>query len=256
MDRVDIALTDFELIENDYREADVPIYVGDIVHVELIGGSNRPLPLMDADVYTKDNPRIRSGSPPLWWRGRWSNGGKIAVSGNLSGSSVRLWFIRRPPPLHFGRTTSTSDAELILDTSGETVLATQRGRVSRVPGDYVGQLVYVDGDSAVAGGGANVGQLRRVTAFDASTVTCTFESVLPAALTATTDYSFVIPLEYPAFDYMVKKVVHELAIRLGNAQYTAITERAEMLAEERFDRAIGNRDRGHIHRVWNTRGRR
>lgn len=252
MDSVTILASEFTATEVARMEVELPANVGDIKQVEVLGPNGALSGALPSQIETKSSPFLRGGMP-TWFRSGFENNGKFSIVGMPSGSDIRVWFQRQIPPLHYGRTASIVDGEIQLDLTGSPPAGTQAGRVERIDDVYNGMQVFIDGDSNVVGGGPSVGQIRRVTDYDGATYTCTLESSLPGALTATTLYSLVVPLEDQFYPYFIHRVAQEIVARAGSPASAGMMEQRLARIEAEFDAAIMVRDSGNPPRIVNSR---
>lgn len=252
VDSVILPASGFTETEPGRYESEVPGHVGDIKKVELVSSNQTYTLVLPGGLETHGSHLLRGGLP-AWFRSGFENNGKLSIVGTSPGLSVRVWFQRQVPPLHYGRTASTVLREIQLDLTGSPPAGTQAGRVERMDDLYIGTQVYIDGDPNVAGGGPNIGQVRRVTEYDGPSYTCTFDPALPGPLTATTLYSLVVPLEDQFFPYFIHRTAQEIVSRVGSPASARPMEERLARIETEFDAACLLRDSGNPPRITNSR---
>lgn len=252
MDSVTILESQFTPVEVNRFEVELPGHVGDIKQVEMLGPNGSLSGVLPSQLQTKSSPFLRGGLP-TWFRSGFENNGKLSIVGAPAAFQARIWFQRQPTPIHYGRTASTGDSAIQLDLTGSPPAGTQAGRVERMDDLYIGTQVFIDGDPNVAGGGPSIGQVRRVTDYDGATYTCTLDTPLPGALTATTLYSLVVPLEDQFFPYFIHRAAQEIVSRAGSPASAIAMEARLARVEAEFDAACMLRDSGNPPRIVNSR---
>lgn len=242
LDRLDIAPSAMTRVEDQWYEYSLPEWVGAIRLVEGVTGSSdtRPIEAIPAGLEHKDVSRVAFLSKqPRWIRSRYGRPGSISFMGDVTFSSIRVWYIRRYPPLHYGTAQSGT-------TTTIQFAASPTGTVIQRDSLYVGMDVLMTN-------GTNTDQFRRVTAYTGATRTATLDSALPVAVTASTTYSLVVPLEQEHGDYFIEDVTRRLLARLANTEHLAATEPQYREAQERFKASLETRDQAQPRRIFSRR---
>lgn len=254
LDRKDIAVSAFTTVETQWSEYALPEYIGSIRKVEGLpstsaGSSSlwQTFEIWDAPFDNHDAPRSPLyGSIPLWTRSRWGRPGSFSIWGDISRfASIRVWFTRKWPPLHFGTAAGGSTTTLVFSSSPQGVVVARDDL-------YVGMQIEVSADSG--GTPVPVDSLRRITGYVGSTKTATLESAWPSsgASTSTTQYSMVVPLEAEHTEYLMEQVTLRLLQRAGNELHIGLMTPRMMQLEERFVASLSQRDAKPL-RIWNRR---
>lgn len=245
LDRMDVAPASWTRVEDLWYEYELPEYVGSIRRVEgPVGGAGdvRPIEAIPVGVDTKDYSRLpfRSNTPG-WFRSRFGHPGKIAFMGDVfSFSSVRIWFQRRYPPLHYGVAGNGTGSTTLLTFDTTPTAGTLIKRADL----YVGMDVQFTGAT-------NTDVIRRITAWTGTVAT--LASPTPVNITSTQAYSLIVPLEVEHGEYFIETVVRRLLARLGNTEHMAATEPQYSELRERFRASAHTRDGGkplRIQRRW------
>lgn len=204
----DIPLASFALsaTETNVYTFSLPEYVSEVELVELIGATQIPTTIEPAELWHKDSGRAGYGGPRWNWSGGRS-GGRFEIRGRLlSGSTVRVWFVRRWPPMSYGLAASGGASTLVLSaapTAGRNVLRDDL---------YIGVDVELTNNSP-----AGVqDQIRRVSDYVASTRTLTVDPAWGTAPDNTTTYALVVPVEPEHTEYVALLASRALLERDGN----------------------------------------
>lgn len=215
-------------------ELALPEYVTAVRQVTMLKSVPAEVPIPQADVHSKDWSRISRGGV-AWWRGP---DGNIRFSGSLGGTAtIRVYFIRRWPPLHYGQAAGGSATTLVFDASPV-------GRVLRQQSIYVGSSFQLLS-------GANEGLTVRATAFDRVTKTITFTPAVTAVV-ATDDYAMTVPVHHEAADYLVLEVARALVTSAGNTDYLSALMPQYAQALALFESSLATRDQAEPRSLWAT----
>lgn len=244
LDRMDIAPTAFTRVEELWYEYPLPEWVGAIRLVEgvISSGTVRPIAAVPANLEQKDHSRTPFMSQqPVWIRSQLGRPGKFSIMGEVgSFTNVRLWFIRRFPPQHYGAA-SSGTANTIVFTNPPA-----NGTLTRRDNLYVGMDIAFTS-------GPNIDQIVRVTSFNAATLTAAFTPQLGAAVANGHSYSTIIPLEPEHGEYFIEEVTRRMLARLSNVDHLRATEPQYAELRDRFVASLRQRDNAAPKRIWSRR---
>ena len=189
---------------------------------------------------------------PAWSFTEGAFPGKISFWQSLT-DDVRVWFIRRYPPLHIGVAGST-------DANGETLRfdqsATRVGELWRRPDLYETMQVEIVGDATTP---SNVGLRSFISAWDGTDAT--LETPVGQITSGDTTYEVLAPMPDEAMNYFEWSVAEEM---LGRSWDTGALASAQMMLygptglERRFDAGLTrriSRERVTMQRNTTWRGR-
>lgn len=206
---VDLPVSGFAVDGIEYT-VDLDEMVRVIRKVELPStGNGRPVPVEEADLEAKDAPRSTlGGRSPVWYQ---PEQGVLAIVGSLgSFQTVRVWYLRGWPPLHYG----VAQVNGAPTTTTMVLSAAPVGRIARRSSVLVGHRIEFTA-------GPNLDAIVRVTAYDPVANMVTFTPAVTAAPSASDSYSLVVPLTPEHNDFFIESTVTKLLERSGNAQYMA-----------------------------------
>lgn len=239
LDRVELSLTDdFTNVEPYWYEYSLPEYVRNIRWVEGVDQAGNGIAIQPV-VFSELESRqlFQAGrSMAAWTMTRWGRPGNFSIYGNLFGqvTTVRIWFIRRYPPLHFGTADGAS-------TSGTLVFQ------SSPTGEVVLRDDLYTGMDAV---NEDTGSLARITNY----VGATRSATLSVSEDWSGDsYSLVLPLEPEIGEYFIQKIAMHFFMRSGNDQMMAVTATLLGSLESRAKATLARRVQGQNSRWINTR---
>lgn len=235
LERLDVPIASFTL-ESARRYFYSPAEtIGSIRKVEgMFSTNDRVAEIPQSELEYRESSR-QAG--PTWFR---SQTGGLTILGELSRfASVRIWFVRRWPPMHYGVTSA-------LGTTSTLAFATSPiGRI--VKRDmYEGTLIEI-------GSGANMDQIVRITSFDPSTLVATFTPTLGAVVAASTTYSMVVPVNPEHGEYVVEEMAARFLERAGNINYTMAKAERLMRLRSSFLDDLMHRDQDAPPSVYNNR---
>jgi len=243
LDRLDIAPSAMTKVEQQWYEYSLPEWVGAIRRIEgtVSYGDTTPIEMLPSILETKDVGRVPFvAQQPRWIRSRFGRPGNFSIFGEAGNFTlIRVWFIRRYPPLHYG-TAQGGSTTTIQFASSPTGTVVMRDSL------YVGMDVMLTG-------GTNQDTMRRITAYTGSTRTATLDSAAPATITASQTYSLVVPLEQEHGEYFIEEVTRRLLARLANTEHLAATEPQYRELQERFKAGLETRDQSRPRTIWNRR---
>lgn len=243
LDRLDLVPSTLTRVEDQWYEISLPEWVGAIRRIEGVTGTSDPRPIdaIPSNLEEKDFARTAFLSKqPRWIRSRFGRPGSISFMGEIgSFTTLRVWFIRRYPPLHYGTAQSGTLSTI-------QFAASPTGRVVQRDSLYVGMDVMFTN-------GTNQDQIRRVTAYTGSTRTATLDSALPAAVNSSSNYSIVVPMEQEHSEYFIEEVTRRLLARLANVEHLAATEPQYQELKERFKASLETRDQAQPRRIFSRR---
>ncbi len=221
LDRLNIASTAFTGVENLWNEYELPEWVGPIRRVEGVSGDRADeipqMKLEQKELGRSSNVGPFGGGRPVWVRSRFGRPGSFSIFGDpATWGTVRVFFIRRYPQLHWGTAEAGGTATALLFDASPV------GRVTKRDSLYVGL------DVEITQTGANLDQYRRITAFTGSTAAATVATAFPAT-TASLTYSLVVPLEVEHVPLLIEETVRILYERAGN--YAQMAAQAPRLQE-------------------------
>lgn len=249
LDREDFLATQFTTVEAGWYELALPEWVGAIRRVEGVnsGGSEFPQLIRQAGLHDKELGRgimdpLRGTLAPRWVRSRFGRPGSFSIFGEPSSwGKIRVFFIRRYPPLHWGTTPASGSTTSLVFAATATA-----GRIIQRDSLYVGMDVEITQPAS-----PNLDQYRRITAFIGSTKTASFDAATPwPASTASQLYSLVVPLDSEHTELLIEECARRLYERSGNTQHLATL--APRLAElkERVSSSARKRDLDSPKRIW------
>lgn len=243
LDRMDIPVASWTRIEDLWYEYELPEYVMSIRRLESLDGigTTTPIEMRPTNVDNKDSYRLPLRSTiPGWFRSGFGRAGKISFMGDVTSfAGTRLWFVRRYPPLHYGTAASGSTTTIVFASS-------PTGRVVKRDDLYVGMDIEFSS-------GTNTDQIRRITDYVGTTNTATLDEALPQAVSGTSTYSLVVPLEIEHLEYFVEETTRRMLVRLANTEQLAAMEPQYRELQERFKASLATRDMGaprKIQRRW------
>ncbi len=241
LDRIDITADDFTKLDRaEVYEYALPEYVVDVRKVEGVrgDGATGALPILKG--HLEDKARAFSGFARgyvKWSFTKHGRPGTLAIFGRpAQWPLIRVWFMRRYPPMHVG-------TAAVGGTESTILLTATAGRVIRRPHLYVGMDLEVTS-------GPDIDQIVRITAWDGTAAT------FAPALTAPTDaqtYALVLPLEPEYVEYLIQKTAWNLAQRAGNNEYIKAHASDIRRQEERFRASLTARPTHEPLRVWSSR---
>lgn len=212
-----------------------PEYVAHVRQIEaVIPGSAGLVAIPQAELHTKDTTRLTRGQPS-WHRGP---NGVVRFLGNVTTwPQLRVWYLRKWPPLHYGTAPSGSTTTMVLDN-------TPIGSLVRRTDAYLGARFQLLG-------GANQDIIVTATAFDRSTRAITFTPAV-SALAADTDYSMVVPLEAEHSGVVTIATAMNLLQSGGNTDYVAALMPMYAEAKQNFLVSVATRDQDAPRTIWYT----
>jgi len=237
LDYVDFAVSSLTQVERNVYTLDIPDVMADPQHVELISTDNgRVQQIMQASLAEK-------GVAELDWPGRhivwnWGPKGTFQLRGIVTSYvTLRIWYVRQFPPLFYFAATAGS-------TTSATIGAATGGYKARNDW-YAGYQFEV-----VSGAAANVGQVRRASAFSGGVLTM---AAWPAAIASTNVIAMVVPLPDEHHEYLAALVAMRLLRRSGAAEEMQLLggELSELRAD--FESGIARRASGEPPRLSNSR---
>lgn len=243
LDRLSIAAASWTKIEDHWYEYDLPEWVGSVRRLEGVTGTSdvRPLEIAETQLEKRDIARAPfATAQPRYHLGKLGRPGTLSFIGDIgSFTSIRVWFIRRFPSLHWG----TAGTPASPTTELRFAAAPTSGVVIKRASLYIGLDVQFTS-------GALIDVIRRITAWDGTDAT--LSSALPAASTGL-NYSLIVPLECEHGGYFIEEVAREMLARLANTEAMAGREAIYKEREERFVAGIGQRDNDRPKRLWSRR---
>lgn len=243
LDRLEIAPTSLTRVEDLWYEAVLPEWVANIRWIEGVTGLSdaRPIDFLPSMLEQKDISRVAFlSTQPRWFRSRQGRPGSIGFMGEVNSfTSLRIWFLRRYPGLHYGTAANGSTSTVVFSSSPVGVV-TKRDDL------YIGMDVYFTS-------GNNTDQVRRITDYVASTNTATFDPVVGTAVGGTSTYSLVVPLEAEHGEYFVMETTRRLLSRLANTEHLAAIMPEYNELKERFISSLGQRDQARPKKLWSKR---
>jgi hypothetical protein len=152
--------------------------------------------------------------------------GRLRIFRNTFGT-VRVWYVRRWPPLHYGEAGAAStDSALQFDPAPIGV--------AKARDIYEGARVEIMS-------GANQDRLVTILAFDTATMTATIDT-LPAPIAEGDVYSLLVPVEGEHGDLVATAASMRLLERAGNTDYLSALMPAYGQHLERFRASINQQD--------------
>lgn len=244
LDRIEVPVASFTRIEEGWYEYELPEWVGAIRKVEgVTGGTPQVFEVLDTELDNKDIPRMGwVAGRPRWARSKLGRSGTLGIFGGITVfPTVRLWFIRKWPPLHFGTAAAGALGTITFPASATA------GRVVARDSLYVGVDIEI-----TAGVPVPVDEMRRVTAYAGSTRVATVSPSWSIAPTNQTQYALVVPLESEHGSYMIETVARALLERRGDEKQLAATLPRYIEIKERFHASLRRRDQI-PKRIWSRR---
>lgn len=246
IDRIDIGRAEFADRGNNWLEFQLPEYVLDVRRVEGLRGG-REVAFVAAEGMLEDAPARFSGYSrgiPRWVWTQHGRPGHFSVfgAGAASYDTIRVWFIRRHPPLHFGIAAAGSTNQgLVFDQT------TPIGVVVRRAGLYAGMDIEFTA-------GTLAGQLVRVESYDGTTAVWFGAPTGGVPIPAVGDeYSLMVPIEAEHTEFLVHKAAYYLAVRAGNTDYLAALTSTLRYLEGEFIAAMNVRSTNSPKRMWSSR---
>lgn len=211
---------------------------------------------------------------------------RISIFGSdLSGYQyVRVWFIRRSPPLHWGVAGTTGGIGVVRLDQDE---ATRKGELIRRPGAYVGSKLMIDGQiltvlrhngvdaeigevsyptlgehqpgSTGSGGGGSGGPgigifIDPEPGIGLATQGSSTPSLGTNQVLDGKAYVMMVPIAPEHIEFLVQKCAFWLMTRAGNTEYLDAASQALFNLEERFRSSMSNRSSQAPKRMWSSRG--
>lgn len=217
----------------------LPRYVQDIRLVHGMQGDRILTEFVEGPVESLQVPRSARTRPRFTMFG--SRPGKLGLHGIPFGSasrfsSIRVFFTRRHPPMHYGTAGpggSTTTIEL-------TVAPT--GKITRTAG------MYVDVDLQLE----DTGEVVRVTEFDGTLLTV--DPALAAA-SAGRAYQMILPIEDEWATFAIVKAANLMALRTHNTEMQESMGSQVGYLESRFRSAMASRMGATPKRMYSSRTR-
>jgi hypothetical protein len=258
LDRFEIPVSDLLLTAQRWYEYGLPETVG---VVRLVQGVVQPgVPAVNIEPIPLDfqeEGRSHSlSSAPLYAFSRWGRPGNLSIYGNLGRiTTIRVWYVRHWPPLHFG----VSTVQIAPSSNSFQLSPSPTGQIVFRDDLYVGMDLEIESHSDGLAVWRDV--LRRVAIytnnfggsglFGVVGVTPDFPATLAAGKTIS--YSLCVPLEAEHHDLLVVETAARLLERAGDqvALTSMQARRAQMWSLFRSGmsarRALAPKE------IWNSR---
>lgn len=235
-DYVEIATSALTQIETNEYTYTLPEWMTDIQLIELANSGSRP----------KAVPRVSLEEKEAWsasYTWHFGRRGTVHLRGSVGGfTTVRVWFVRTPPPLFYSTLTGASTT--LTAVLGTTTSSRYKART----GLYDAFSFEVTSDS---GGAANVGQVRRCSSFTSGVLT--FDEAWPAALSATSQLAMCVPLDNEFHEFFTTLCAKKLFERQGSADDIAIVNQDLEYLQVEFESGIARRSSGEPPRLISSR---
>lgn len=240
LDSMDLTVADLTAVTGiaSAYEWDPPAYVGPIRALEWLVQQSpenaQPIPsgpLRMARSYLSAYPQELA-----WHR---APGDQIRIHGLTTNPVVRVWFLRRWPPMHFGQTT-------VPGTTTQMTLAATAGPALARAGWYgSSRIVWITG--------SNVDALVRVTG-NTTPLVLDFSPALGVAVAASEQYSMVLPCDPEHADYAIQETALRLmGTRDGNTPQAGELRAVVAKLEQAFIADLAERDMARQRRPMNSR---
>lgn len=243
VDREEFTLTSFTEVDENWHELRLPEYVAAVRYVEGLRGTGAaPIDLGPAEFETRNAARHALRGYPVWMWGRFGRPGTFALIGGISSlESIRIWFWRRYPQLHFGTLDQNGSATTVVFPASAT------GKIVPRDDTYNGLDVYNE----------TTGELARINDYDGATRTATVDPIGGSwSATSGNTYSLMMPVEPELQEYLTQLAANQLYRRAGNMDYLAMTQAYTQELEESFRTGLRQRQTAAPKRLINRRGMR
>lgn len=216
----------------------LPEYVGQVHKVEGVRASGQAI----------DIPRtplsVRTGVAGKSWNWLSDRPGTISFQGTLQPfATVRIYYSRRWPPLHYGTSQGGGALGTFRFGTGNAVT----GKVVQRADVYTGLDIMVENDIPAGMQDA----VRRIEAYSGgSTRECTVDADWPDVPTGSTQYSLVVPIAPEDTPMLIAETALVLLEEIGAAGQVQVLLPRLMEARKRFTDRIRSRDNA-PKRIWN-----
>lgn len=220
LERLDVLPASFTLEGSNIRTYELPAWAGPVRKVEGLGVTgSTPREIEQAELDFKDwSQSSWTGPAMVWFR---SQTGTISILGDITRfSTIRFWFHRRWPPMHYGATSGLGTTTTMLFSTSPI-------------GDVVRRDVY-QSTLVEFTAGSLAGTIVRITAFNPATLTATFTPALSGAVPAAQAYSLIVPVDPEHGNYVVEEMAAQFLERSGNANYIAAKNTRLIRLRENF----------------------
>lgn len=233
------------LVNGRHYEATLPEWVGTIRRVETTNTRGVTCEIPHSQIQGRDYLTQRGD---MWHRAYGLLGGKIAVYLS-SVADLRVFYIRRWAPLHFG----TAQVQSVGPVNTKLRLASApTGKLVRRAGLLIGMHIEISADVTTP---ANRDQIRLITSEDTSTYAGEVVPVTDAWLgipNANTQYSLVLPLEPEFASFAVMSTVWKLFERDGNVNHLQAMQPSYDRMRRSFEEGLRDRDTARPRRIWSN----
>ncbi len=239
LDYVEVPITSMQQVEQRVYSYALPDQIGDIQHIELlVSGGTRQQTVPQVSLEEKGVAAQELPGRYIVWH--WGPKGAMHLRGVVDGyQTMRVWYTRQLPPLFYSTVSGGSTTSI--------TIGTPTGAYKARDDWYSGYQFEV-----VTGAAANVGQVRRASAFSAGVLTT---AAWPAAVTTGT-IAMVVPLPDEHHEYLSALITMRMLRRSGSAEEMGLLSQELEQLQVDFEAGIARRASGEPPRMSNGRRHR